>query len=190
VIALSRDGTRLATLVGGVPTAKVWDARTGELVRTLNEHNVVSGWVFGATFGRDNATVVTTHQDGTARMWDVASGDAIALFERHGGAVYSAVFSTNDDLLVTTSRDGTARVWDVGRRQTVAILEGHVGEAAAVFERGDDRLIITDARGVEVWDVRLDHTTASDLDALVRCRVPFRLSSDSLVLNERTECAR
>src|SRR5208283_1288867 len=50
--------------------------------------------------------------DGTARLWDAATGQAIGEPMRHGGVVISAQFSADGQRVVTASDDYTARVWD------------------------------------------------------------------------------
>jgi tetratricopeptide (TPR) repeat protein len=50
--------------------------------------------------------------DRTARVWDAATGQELALLRGHEGGVTSASFSPSGDRIVTASHDNTARVWD------------------------------------------------------------------------------
>src|SRR5436309_15414329 len=47
----------------------------------------------------------------TARLWDAATGKALATLAGRGGWVYSAQFSPDGSRIVTASDDRTARVW-------------------------------------------------------------------------------
>ena len=57
---------------------------------------------------------MTASRDGTARLWDVASGAALAVLKGHEGKVVQAAFSSDGTRIVTVSSDGTARLWEIG----------------------------------------------------------------------------
>jgi hypothetical protein len=71
------------------------------------------GAVYSAQFSADGQRVVTASEDGTARVWDAATGKAIGEPMRHQDAVNSAQFSADGQRVVTASYDQTARVWDI-----------------------------------------------------------------------------
>jgi WD40 repeat protein len=57
-------------------------------------------------------------QGDTARVWDVANGNAVSAPLKHAGDVTRAAFSPNGTRVVTASADGSAQMWDAvsGRR--------------------------------------------------------------------------
>jgi WD40 repeat protein len=57
--------------------------------------------------------VVTALGDGTARLWDAASGKPLVVLHGHEGPVASAAFSPDGAKVVTASDDRTARIWRV-----------------------------------------------------------------------------
>ena len=65
-----------------------------------------------AAFSPDGSRVVTASVDETARIWDAASGQEIAVF---GGLewVWSAAFSPDGTRIVTGSKENAAIIWDV-----------------------------------------------------------------------------
>jgi WD40 repeat protein len=76
LVAMSRafapGGRHLYTLAVAVPGIEVWDARTGERVRTLSRLQ------FPAThlaLHPDGSRFATAERDGRVRVWDVASGE-------------------------------------------------------------------------------------------------------------------
>src|SRR5208337_5627067 len=70
--------------------------------------------VWHAGFSPDGKRVVTASGNGTARVWDAATGEAVGQPLRHDGSVTRAAFSPDGKWVVTASSDGTARLW---RRQ-------------------------------------------------------------------------
>ena len=67
--------------------------------------------VVSAAFSPDGARVVTASDDGTARIWDAASGKELAPLGGHTSEVASAAFSPDGARVVTASQDGTARIY-------------------------------------------------------------------------------
>ncbi|KAL0486488.1 WD repeat-containing protein [Acrasis kona] len=59
--------------------------------------------------------IVSSGQDGTARLWDVRSGAAsINVLKGHNNeSVSAAVFTNNDRFVVSGSEDGLLKIWDV-----------------------------------------------------------------------------
>jgi WD40 repeat protein len=51
--------------------------------------------------------------DKTARVWDAARGQSIAVLKGHEDGVFSAQFSPDAKRVVTASYDKTARIWDI-----------------------------------------------------------------------------
>ena len=63
--------------------------------------------------------MVTASWDGTARVWEAATGKAIGEPLRHEEAVNSAAFSPDGRFVVTASSDGTARVWEAATGKAI-----------------------------------------------------------------------
>ena len=68
--ALSPDGT-LAATAGYDRRIKLWNTRTGKLVRTLEGHN---GPVHGIAFSPDGTVLASAGGDSAVKLWQVASG--------------------------------------------------------------------------------------------------------------------
>ena len=115
--SFSRDGRRVLTVAD---RARVFDARTGALERTLTSGGRLrtasfsssGGRVMTASFSPDGRRVLTGSSDGSARLWSVAGGPP-RLLTGHTRAVEDAAFSADGALVVTAGVDRTARVWSV-----------------------------------------------------------------------------
>jgi AAA ATPase domain/Trypsin-like peptidase domain/WD domain, G-beta repeat len=95
--------------------------------------------------------------DGTVRVWDPVTGEAIAVLEGHIGPVASvcAVQVGDRDLLASGGNDRTVRVWDPIAGEAVIMLEGHVGgvnSVCAVRVDGRDLLASAGDRTLRIWD--------------------------------------
>lgn len=91
-------------------TAKLWNADSGDLVRTFGQH---SDTVFFATLSHDGRRLATTSADLTVRIWDVESGRELRKLAGHTEVVTSAAFSPDGALLATAGIDKTIRIWNV-----------------------------------------------------------------------------
>jgi WD40 repeat protein len=66
-----------------------------------------------ARFSPDNLRVLTASFDGTAQLWDAATGLKLAEPFRHGGTVIYASFSPDGLKAITASTDKTSKIWSV-----------------------------------------------------------------------------
>ena len=82
-VAYSPDGRTLAS-ASDDRAIKLWDAITGQLIRTLNG---TEGPVRRAVFNPDGKTLASAGA-GKLRVWDVATGQVIRTFERHAAEVW------------------------------------------------------------------------------------------------------
>src|SRR5262249_45752220 len=71
------------------------------------------GGVFDIDFSPDGKTLASASLDGSVRLWDVASGQAIGTPTGHTDEVFGVAFSPDGSRLASTSSDGTVRLWDV-----------------------------------------------------------------------------
>jgi WD40 repeat protein len=110
-----------------------------------------AGPVRSAAFDPNGRRVVTAGQDGTARVWDAATGRQVLVL-RHRGPVLQASFSPDGRLILTASADGTARLWDAADGTQRAVLE-HDGPVRKASFSHDGTLVVTasDDGTARVW---------------------------------------
>ena len=80
--AFSPDGRQIVT-ASGDGVARIWDATSDRLVRTLGTPGHDS--LQTAAFSPDGKSIVTASAGGLVRVWDAASGRQTALLSADGG---------------------------------------------------------------------------------------------------------
>jgi tetratricopeptide (TPR) repeat protein len=161
------DGTRLVT-AGEDWVARVWDARTGELLHRLGDPRPPSRdrtlhmWVYGrwAAYGPEGSRILTRLR-GQARVWDAETG-AVLHELRHPGEgkdVHHAAWGPKGEVIRTSTQHragAETRLWDAGTGELLHVVAG--GTETGQFESGfspDGRLVATAVagEGVCLFDV-------------------------------------
>ena len=144
-ISYSKDGKYIAATFKDDKDARIWDAKSGELLQILRAHECQ---VNSAEFDNTGEKLVTAGKDGTVFIWNVSTGKVISELREHRGllisrkrnglrawfppipfplnfdlqhrgdkyiSINSAKFSSDGKMVVTASKDGSVRIWDVSK---------------------------------------------------------------------------
>jgi len=132
-------------------SARMWDARTGRLIREFSDAHGL--WY--AEFNPAGDRVVTASRDGRAAVWDATSGAPIGQPLLHSAPVFDARFSADGRRVVTASRDGTARVWTLGSGSPPIELRHLAGVDSAQFGGDSDHVVTTSKDWTaRIWTLR------------------------------------
>ena len=165
-VALSPDGKLV--VVGAWDWIQWWDVDSGTAPLAQIEHtSTVSSIAFSADGERIAAgmnpygeRLQNGSSDAIVKVWDVATGDELAVFEGHSDRVGSLEFSPEGDRLATGSGDATVRIWDIQHGRETFKLEGHTGWVSTVRFSPDGR-IVASAGGdnsdatIRLWDAEI-----------------------------------
>jgi WD40 repeat protein len=146
-VAFSRDGTRIAT--GGHQGVKVWDAQSGEELRTLERD---SGWRCFFAFSPDGTRIVTGSEDKTTKVSDAQTGIELV---KLGVNDDSVAFSPDGTRIVTGGGTRGIHVWDAqsGKELQLFAAEDIVTELA--FSPDGRRIVTGGPYAIaKVWDAR------------------------------------
>lgn len=100
-------------------------------------------WIYSAVFSPDGREVLGGLRDGTAIIWNTATGKMRRLLSGHTKDVTSVACSPNGQTLLTGSKDKTAIVWDAGTGQRLRSLTGHSDFVNCVAFSPDNRQVVT-----------------------------------------------
>jgi WD40 repeat protein len=151
-------------------TARTWDLRQGRPVYRFRGH---FGRVVGVAVSPQGQFLGTASSDGTARIWDIATGRGAlkSILTGHTDQLHTIEFSPKGLYVVTSSRDGKAIVWLTDRGRQVAVLAGHEGDVrGAVFSANGRRVLTYSEDGTaRIWDPG----TAAELRVLAHQKKPL-----------------
>jgi hypothetical protein len=170
VFSPDKDG-KLVLTASDDGTAKLWDSKTGKLVRTLTGH---TDRVRHAAFSPNGQQAVTSSSDKTAIIWDVATGKPIGKpLNGHKWAVLFAQFSSDGSKLITGSEDNLAAVWDVATGKALLQLSGHTARVTSVAFAPDDNRAVTASQdgSVKLWDTNLKADETKPADDFAKARM-------------------
>lgn len=128
---------------------KLWDAKTHELIRSI-EADPRSVNVVG--FSIDDKRIATGGEAGGVRVWDVASGTALRTLACDGRRVLTVSFSLDGRVVAAALRGGISRLWDADTGEELASLKRD--EARAAGFSPDGKFFAVGAGGVvKLWDI-------------------------------------
>jgi beta-lactam-binding protein with PASTA domain len=124
-------------------TAKLWDAATGEVIRTFTGHDYP---VYSAAFSPDGAKVLTGSGDPSAKLWNTATGEVLLTLagaNGHTNEVYSVAYSPDGSQVLTGAGDNTAKLWNATTGGLVRTFTGHAREVYSVAFSPDGVQVLT-----------------------------------------------
>jgi WD40 repeat protein len=151
-LAYSHEGQILAA-GGGNDPVRLWNPKTGELIRELNEP-----WVHAMAFTPTGKTLFFGGYQKVIKLWNFDLNKETGRLDGHKGAV-KAIVVLPDNTPISASQDGAIYVWDINVKRKTTELRGHLDEVNALVyyadkenngflaSAGSDRLII-------LWDTQ------------------------------------
>ncbi|MFO7539731.1 MAG: protein kinase [Chloroflexota bacterium] len=129
-LRFSPDNRYLLTS-GGAGHLALWDAGSGELVRSLSGH---TSTVIRATFSLDGKVVASSSGgDASVRLWDVASGDNLLILTTDVAQAESA-FSPDGTTLYASNQAGELRVYAVQLEALVSLAHARLTRSLTAEE--------------------------------------------------------
>ena len=159
-IAFSHDGERLAS-AGADGAVKVWNSRTGRVVKTIPAH---TGFASSIAFHRDGDHLISVGADKLVKVWDLTTDPPSNVFEgpcdavHMFGTAYAAAFNPLEPNHLAVGCEGTVRIWDWRKRELVRAFAGDGNHRISLaFSRDGRRLASGSWRGrVSLWNPQVE----------------------------------
>lgn len=168
-VAFSPDGRTIATgsrkslsttdnnVADEINTIDLWDATTGEIIRTLPQN------ISGVAFSPDGHTLASADEENTITLWAIATWQPLRKLAGHTDVIDSLVFSPDGHTLASGSIDNTVRLWNVATGQVLHTLTGHTDSVTSVAFSPDGHTLASGSADdtIKLWDVasgKLLHT--------------------------------
>jgi WD40 repeat protein/DNA-binding SARP family transcriptional activator len=150
-VAMSRTG-RIAAAGAADGDAFPIDVRDGDGghgLRLVGHTDLIDS----LDFSPDGKHLASASWDGTARIWDLATGKATRTIEADGETARWVSYSDDNKRVATAGADGAIRIWPLDGGDPV-VLVGHEGPVNTVeFNGRGDRVVSTGLDGtVRIWD--------------------------------------
>ena len=121
-VAVTRKGNLVAS-GGADSTIRLWSLPAGELIAELIGHEL--GPIESLDFSPTGERLVSAGEDGSIRVWDVATCKELFVRKEHFPVACHAIYSPKGDLIASAGADQMIRLWDPETGAPLATLEGH-----------------------------------------------------------------
>ena len=149
-VAFSPDGERIVSGTGnpgrlggdmlpGENMVTIWDAQTGQAIRTLAGH---SDGVHAVAFSPDGRWILSGSWDQTLKVWDAETGEEMLTLRGHTSGVCSAAFSPDGRRIISGSADDTVKIWNASTGENLLTLEWETAGVMSVAYSPDGPRIV------------------------------------------------
>ncbi len=156
-VLYSSDGK---TFVCGNGITKIWifDTDTYKFRTTLKGHTTPitkvalspNGKMFASSGG--NKRLESASKVKTIRLWDIRTGEQLAILNGHADVVHDLAFSPDATMLASSSWDKTVLIWDVQSGEVLRRLLGHTDAVSRLVFSPDGESLASGSKEVIVWN--------------------------------------
>ncbi len=150
IIAINPDGTRLAA-AGEAQAGRLWNTQNGQEIAQLPH----GSGLYDVVFSHDGRYLLSTAYNGSVKLWDGHTGQAVRELKGHEKAVVQAVFSPDDRYILTASHDHSARLWSVADGQEpLKLMHSAKVSRVAFHPQGSLLASGTQSGGLFLWNAQ------------------------------------
>jgi RNA polymerase sigma factor (sigma-70 family) len=168
-VALSKDGTLLATGSGDGRYAqrvfaadakpishgavRLWDARTGRLLRQLGDSDEQ---MMAVALSPDGKRLASGGGSGVVRLWDTKSGKPVWSADDPKAEVLAIAYGPDGSVMASAAANGVVNLRDPEDGHVLQALEDHPGGATSLAFSADGSLLVCgDGHGAaHLWEVK------------------------------------
>ncbi|MCJ7681114.1 MAG: WD40 repeat domain-containing protein, partial [Candidatus Aminicenantes bacterium] len=147
----SPNSRSLATVSGN--DAKIWGLPGGQLIQTLIGH---TGKVSSVRFDEGGNRVVTTSEDGSAKIWNISNGREILSVQiTNNGWTYTADFRPKGGTVAVGGYGGQMGLYDLNTGARQVDLRGHTRAINLIrFNKTGNRMVSASVdNSIKIWEI-------------------------------------
>jgi WD40 repeat protein len=129
-------------------TIKLWNLRTGQLLRTLTGH---SEGIRSVAISPDGKLLASGSDDKTIKLWNLDTGKLLRTLTGHSDIVQSVTISPDGKLLASGSNDKTVKLWNLQTGQEIRTLTGFSYFVVSVAISPDGQTLVSGADKIYLW---------------------------------------
>jgi WD40 repeat protein len=156
-VAFSPDGETLVT-ANADTTLRIWNARTGQLQRTVDEMALVT---FALAFSPDGQVLATSGADRTIHFWDTKTWKSARTISGQAEMISHLAFSPDGQTLMsggssefTGTQPVEVRLWDVASGRTKRALPSPHRVVSVAFAPDGKTVAVSDRdKEINIWQV-------------------------------------
>jgi WD40 repeat protein len=118
-VAFSPDGSLVAAEAG--EKVCLYDVTAKRMLG--REWQAHTGGVWPLAWAPDSRTLVSAGNDGTIKLWNLATCELILTLKQELGPVYSLAFTKDGNLLASGGADGDVRLWPAASWEEVRLIK-------------------------------------------------------------------
>jgi len=130
------------------------------------------GGILSVAWSPDGQQALSGSYDQTVRLWELASGRCLRVFEGHSDSISSVSWGPDGQQALSGSYDQTVRLWDIASGRCLRVFEGHSDSVSSVARSPDGQQAISGSNDqtMRLWEI-----------ASGRCLRVFEGHSDSIL---------
>lgn len=176
-------------ITAGLEEILIWDIKTGELVKRLRDgvapgaadaaSSVLPLEVLVLEYHEPSGILAAGYQDGSIKIWDLASESVIINFTGHKSAITLLQFDSNGTRLCSGSKDASVILWDLVGETGLFKLKSHKDQITGIYftstldkleDELEDWLITTSKDGlIKLWDLQTKQCIESHIADAGEC---------------------
>lgn len=134
---------------------RLWDLTSHSCIKIIECGKDHAEQVFSCAVNSTGTQVVAGHRDGRVGLWNLETGECLAILKGHSTIVKSVQLTPDGRFAVSGSNDNTVKVWDLEAKTCIGTLEGHQAAVDSVAISPDGNLIASTGwhdLTVRLWD--------------------------------------
>ena len=125
----------------------VWEIKSGVCLYSLLKIMKVglfsegNYWVNATAFSPDSSRLLSAHEDGNVRLWEVKTGRLLKQYKCHSGPALTVEFSKNGSRFLSGGKDKRLRIWKIDTGEEIQSFKMNDDVIAAKFYLNEDYVL-------------------------------------------------